>query len=323
MDSRKGFALTFVLTIILALTILFACLLRIPGSVSRHTGRFAREVQAVYDAESAVIANLDGFDDNYFTGLPPVWAYSDGVWNHVCAPLRQDSSRQVPGGTAMKICAEYGTYYVKMRFDDWYSTMLAYRADFRERIAGARGFRVLSGSRRFFRLDSSVALHVTDGDLSLDLDTYVSSASFLVDGSVNVKGRAHFDTLRIYAEGEVVLGGDVSVGFLEVYSGASLEVHSSFRFSGLLFARNQVTIRERAYAEFPSVAVAMGSGDSRVSLSGRASFAGVLASPGGSVELDCADSLHGAAFPGGIRDTALSLLPAFFDGKPVVFRRSS
>ena len=181
----------------------------------------------------------------------------------------------------------------------------------------------MSGNRRIFQLDSAIALHVSDGDLLLDFDTRVPSAAFLVDGSVSVKGRASFDTLRIYAEGEVALGGDVSVAHLEVYSGASLEVRSSFAFSGLLYARDIVTIRDRARAGFPSVAVSLGSGSGRVALMNHAAFSGVLAAPGGTVEIDVPDSLSGAAYPGAVRDSAYALLPAFFDGESVVFRRAA
>ena len=341
MECKRGFVLGFVLTLILSLTILFGCLLRVPGSVLRYTNHYAREVQAVYDAESALIANLSGLPDGFFAGLPPVYAESDGPWGSVCAPL-QAGAHSIPANISHSIpvnsishpspaissreallCANYGTRYSRLRFDDWYTAMTQYRAALRESITTARGFRVMSGNRRIFRLDSAIALHVSDGDLTLDFDTRVPSAAFLVDGSVNVKGRARFDTLRIYSEGEVTLGGEVTVAHLEVYSGASLEVHSSFRFSGLLYARDVVTIRDRMRADFPSVAVSLGSGSGRIALLNRASFAGVLAAPGGTVELDVPDSLAGAAVPGTVRDSSHALLPAFFDGEIVEFRRSA
>ena len=338
MECKRGFVLGFVLTLILSLTILFGCLLRVPGSVLRYTNRYAREVQAVYDAESAIIANLSGLPDGFFAGLPPVYAESEGPWGRVCAPLQAGAhsipaniSHSIPANISLplsanssrSLCASYGTRYSRLRFDDWYTAMTQYRAALRESITTARGFRVMSGNRRIFRLDTAIALHVSDGDLSLDFDTRVPSAAFLVDGSVNEKGRARFDTLRIYSEGDVTLGGEVSVAHLEVYSGASLEVHSSFRFSGLLYARDVVTIRDRVRADFPSVAVSLGSGSGRIAFLNRASFAGVLAAPGGTVELDVPDSLAGATLPGTVRDSAQALLPAFFDGEKVVFRRSA
>lgn len=330
MECKRGFVLGFVLTLILSLTILFGCLLRVPGSVLRYTNHYAREVQTVYDAESAIIANLSGLPDGFFAGLPLVYAESDGPWGRVCAPL-QAGAHSIPANISLplsansscSLCASYGTRYSRLRFDDWYTAMTQYRAALRESITTARGFRVMSGNRRIFRLDTAIALHVSDGDLTLDFDTRVPSAAFLVDGSVNVKGRARFDTLRIYSEGEVTLGGEVTVAHLEVYSGASLEVHSSFRFSGLLYARDVVTIRDRVRADFPSVAVSLGSGSGRIAFLNRASFAGVLAAPGGTVELDVPDSLAGAAFPGTVRDSAQALLPAFLDGEKVVFRRSA
>jgi hypothetical protein len=100
-------------------------------------------------------------------------------------------------------------------------------------------------------------------------------------------------------------------------------VRSSFAFSGLLYARDIVTIRDRARAGFPSVAVSLGSGGGRVALLNHAAFSGVLAAPGGTVELDDPDSLSGAAYPGAVRDSSHALLPAFFDGGSVVFRRAA
>ena len=328
METRGGFVLGFVLVLILSLTILFGCLLNATGGLSRQTTRYVEKVQAIYDAESAIIANLSGLPDGFFAGLPPVSAEIAGPWGRTCASLHSGvhfipANIQHRAPAAPLLCAEYGTRYSRLRFDDWYAAMSQYGADLRGRIAGTKGFRVLSGNRRFFRLDSSVALHIADGDLLLDLDTRVSSAAFLVDGSAQVKGRASFDTLRIYAAGEVGLGGDVSVAHLEVYSGASLEVRSSFRFSGLLYARDNVVLRDRARGEFPSVVVSLGSGGGRVALRNHAAFSGVLAAPGGAVELDIPDSLAGATYPGTVSDPSRAILPAFFDGEPVVFRRSA
>ena len=308
MGDKRGFALTFILVIILALTILYAGLLRIPGGLSRQTARYVADVQAVYDAESAIIAALSGFPEGYFVGLPHVSAEADGVWGRMCAS---------------GLCAEYGTRYTRRRFEEWFTALSAYRSDLRERIGGSPRFREVSGNRRFFRLDSSVALHVSDGDLTLDFDTHVPSAAFIVDGSVNVKGRARFDTLRIFADGDIRLGGEVSATRLEVYSGGSIEVFSRFRFSGMLAARREILLRDHVRAVFPSVAVAVGSGNCSVTLAGHAAFAGVLAAPGGNVVVETPDSLAGAAFPGTVRDSAQALLPAFFDGESVVFRRAA
>lgn len=332
MGNKRGFALAFILVIVLALTILYAGLLRIPGGLSRQTARYVADVQAVYDAESAIIANLSGVPDGYFEGLPHVSKEDDGVWGRVCAPL--EVAGDVPAGdggngkvhargNGKRICAEYGTRYTRRRFEEWFTVLSAYRSDLRERIGGSPRFREVSGNRRFFRLDSSVALHVSDGDLTLDFDTHVPSAAFIVDGSVNVKGRARFDTLRIFTDGDIRLGGEVSATRLEVYSGGSIEANSRVQFSGMLYARKDVTIGDHVRAKFPSVAVAVGSGDCNVTLAGHAAFAGVLAAPGGNVALDTPDSLAGAAFPGTVRDSAQALLPAFFDGESVVFRRAA
>ena len=332
MGNKRGFALPFILEIILALTILYAGLLWATGGLLRQTARYVASVQAVYDAESAIIAALSGFPDGHFAGLPHVARDGDGLWGRMCAPL--ETAGDVPadgkgigkvhaGGNGKRVCAEYGTRYTRRRFEEWFAALAAYRTDLRERILSTPRLRAVSGNRRFFALDSSVALHVSGGDLLLDMDSRVPAGAFVVEGSVNVKGRARFDTLRIFADGNVRLCGDAVAARLEVYSGGSIEVCSRFRFSGMLAARREILLRNRVRAEFPSVAVAIGSGDCSVTLAGHAAFAGVLAAPGGKVVLDTPDSLAGAAFPGTVRDSSQALLPAFFDGQSVVFRRAA
>lgn len=318
MARKGGFVLGFVLVLILSLTILFGCLLAVPGGVSRQVSRYERKVQGVYDAESAILANLAGLPDGFIDGLPHVVARSDGVWGHVCAPLRNGDR----AGNGELLCADYGVRYSRFRFDDWFAAMTGFRENLRESIADAPGFRTLSGNRRFFLLDSSVALHVVDGDLLLDFDSHVPSGAFLVDGSVTVKGRARFDTLRIYAGGDVLLGGDSFAGHLVLYSAGSVNASSGFAFHGMLAARNDVLLGGKSRGEFPSIAVAIGSGASNITLSGHASFTGLLAAPGGNVEIGSPDSLRGGAFPGVVTDSSRMLLPAFFDGEPQVFRRS-
>ena len=78
MGNKRGFALPFILAIILALTILYAGLLWATGGLSRQTARYVASVQAVYDAESAIIAALSGFPDGHF-GLEdyPYLTYND------------------------------------------------------------------------------------------------------------------------------------------------------------------------------------------------------------------------------------------------------
>ena len=313
MDDKRGFALSFILVIILALTILYAGLLRIPGGLSHRTARYVENVQAVYDAESAIIASLSGVPYGYFEGLPHVTRDDDGLWGRVCASAPKEQGL---------LCAEYGTRYTRRRFEEWFAALAAYRTGLRERILSTPGLRTVSGNRRIFSLDSSVALHVSGGDLLLDMDSRVPAGAFVVEGSVNVKGRARFDTLRMFADGDIRLGGEVVAARLEVYSGGSIEVYTRVRFSGMLAARREILLRDRVRAEFPSVAVAIGSGACSVTLAGHAAFAGVLAAPGGNVAVDTPDSLAGAAFPGTVRDSSLTLLPAFFDGESVVFRRA-
>ena len=240
------------------------------------------------------------------------------MWGNACAPVWRDSLRQAADS---RICAQYGIHYSRFRFEEWMSFVQNWRRGLREGIAGDSRLRRLSGNRRFFALDSAVAFRIEDGDLYLDLDGHVRSASFDVDGNAVVKGSAKFDTLRIFARGNVELGGNVSVAYLEVVSDASVEARSEFRFSGGLYGRDGLRIADRSHGIFPCVAVSLGSGDSRAELAGHALFEGVVAAPGGTVEIREPKNLSGAAYPGAVTDSARALLPVAFDGERAVFER--
>lgn len=308
----RGFVLPFVLIILLSLGILFQGLLHASGNLRRYADRVAREAGGIYAAESAIVAFLHGLPH----GEVAIESEEGTLWGRVCAPVPGDSLQE-----PSKVCALYGSKFARFRFEDWMLVVQNLRRGLREGIAGDLRLRHLSGNRRFFTLDSSVAFRIQDGDLYLDLDGRVRSASFDVDGNVAVKGGATFDTLRIFARGNVELGGRVSVAYLELVSDAFVEVKSEFSFSGGLYGRDGLRIAGRAHGIFPCVAVSLGSGDSRAELAGHALFEGVIASPGGSVDIEDKKNLLGASYPGPVTDSSFALLPVVFDGDRMVFRR--
>lgn len=310
--DRRGFVLPFVLVILLALGILFQGLLHATGGLRRYADRVAREAVGIYAAESAIVAFLHG--------LPPadvaVESAEGAFWGSACASVVADSLREPP-----RVCALYGTRYSRFRFEEWMSFVQNLRRGLRDGIAGDPRLRHLSGNRRFFTLDSSAAFRIENGDLYLDMEGYVRSASFDVDGNVVMKGSARFDTLRIFAHGNVELGGRVSAAYLEVVSDAFVEARSEFRFSGGLYGRDGLRIADRAHGIFPCVAVSLGSGDSRAELAGHARFEGVIAAPGGTVEIRESRNFAGATYPGEVTDSSLALLPVAFEGERAVFER--
>lgn len=308
----RGFVLPFVLVILLSLGILFQGLMHASGNLRRYADRVAREAGAIYAAESAIVAFIHGLP----RGDVAVESEEGTLWGKACAPVLGDSLRK-----PSKICALYGSKFARFRFEDWMLFVQNWRRELREGIAGDARLRHQSGNRRFFTLDSTAAFRIEDGDLYLDLEGRVRSASFDVDGNVVVKGGATFDTLRIFSRGKVELGGRVSVVHLELVSDAFVEVKSEFSFSGGLYGREGLRIAGRTHGIFPCVAVSLGSGDSRAELAGHALFEGVIAAPGGSVDVEEPKNLLGASFPGTVSDSSFALLPAVFDSDRRVFLR--
>ncbi|WP_163438200.1 hypothetical protein, partial [Fibrobacter succinogenes] len=90
--SKRGAVLPLVLGILLAVTLLLTSLLQTPGGLRRVALRRAQMQQQIYDAESALIAHLEGFPEDYFK-LPKVKRSRHGPWADLSAAV--DSSRSV------------------------------------------------------------------------------------------------------------------------------------------------------------------------------------------------------------------------------------
>ncbi|SHK19533.1 hypothetical protein [Fibrobacter sp. UWB12] len=311
----RGSVLPLVLGVLLVLSILMTALLRLPGPLRRSVAHVAYETQEMYLAESAVIAKIEGFSDGYFAELPVVESRVLGPWT-----LWQAGKFQFLLGHA------YGRYSAS----EWAHCAVSLEQNLRERILQSDGLRSLSGNRRFFNLDStfmgrasSVALNVSDGDLTLDLGRSgafaensgrVSVRSFMakVEGDVKIRGNVHFDTLRIYAAGNVALQGAVSADFIEIFGLAGVTVSGNVSLGGILLSKRNVEISGHAKMGFPSIAVAVGYRGNRLALLEKAVFEGVALAPSGVLDRDSSAVLL---------DSSRALLPFCMDSRPVVFAR--
>ena len=327
----RGNVLPLVLVVLLVLSILAMAMLRVPGTLRRTVAMVARETQEMYWAESAVLSKLEGAPNDNSRGLPT-------VEEHVLGPWSEWRTRWRKNGRTVKFKFVLGNSYGHFATSEWTRCAVLLERNLQERILQADGLRKLSGNRRFFQLDSSMsgrgassALHVSAGDLTLDLggsDAFSGSFgdasdgasgqpsvhSFManVEGDVKIRGNVHFDTLRIYATGMVTVLGNVSAAFVEIFGFSSVTVSGNVSFAGVLLSKQSVEISEHAQLLFPSVAVAVGYRGNRVSLREKSSFEGLAIAPSGVFERDSSTVLL---------DSSKALLPFCMESRKVVFER--
>ena len=307
MHSKCGNVLPLVLGLLLVLSILVTSMLRMPGTLRRTVLLVANETQEMYFAESAVLAKLEGFPEGYFKELPTVESRILGPWTEWSV---RDKFQFMLG-------SEYGRFSTS----EWARCAVVLEQNLHERILHSDGLKNLSGNRRFFKLDSSdglsaertMAINVSAGDLTLDLGDF-SVRSFManVEGDVKIRGNVHFDTLRIYATGSVSVQGNVAADFAEIFGLASVTVSGNVSLVGMLLSKQNIEISDRAQMNFPSVALAVGYRDNRLSLLEKSVFEGLAIAPSGTVERDSSAKLL---------DSTQALLPFCMDSRNVVFSR--
>ena len=307
MRSKCGNVLPLVLGLLLVLSILVTSMLRMPGTLRRTVLLVANETQEMYFAESAVLAKLEGFPEGYFKELPTVESRILGPWTEWSV---RDKFQFMLG-------SEYGRFSTS----EWARCAVVLEQNLHERILHSDGLKNLSGNRRFFKLDSSdglsaertMAINVSAGDLTLDLGDF-SVRSFManVEGDVKIRGNVHFDTLRIYATGSVSVQGNVAADFAEIFGLASVTVSGNVSLAGSLLSKQNIEISDRAQMNVPSVALAVGYRDNRLSLLEKSVFEGLAIAPSGTVERDSSAKLL---------DSTQALLPFCMDSRNVVFSR--
>jgi cytoskeletal protein CcmA (bactofilin family) len=315
-----------VLGLLLVLSILVTAMLKMPGALRRNVSLVAKETQEMYLAESAVLAKLNGFPDGYFAELPIVESRILGPW----------TEWRIRNKFQFMLGLEYGRFSTS----EWARCAVVLEQNLRECILRSAVLKNLSGNRRFFKLDSSdglsaertMAINVSAGDLTLDLgesrafDSALGSVSensrssrksirsFManVEGDVKIRGNVHFDSLRVYATGSVSVQGNVTADFAEIFGLASVTVSGNVSMAGALLSKQNIEISDRAQMNFPSVALAVGYRENRLSLLEKSVFEGLAIAPSGTVERDSSAKLL---------DSTQALLPFCMDTRNVVFSR--
>lgn len=303
--------LSVVLGVALLVSLLLSGLLCVPFAVSQYAQRKAESVAEVYRAESALLASLAGFPSGYFDGLPPVSQGELGPWGLWSATAGLSGHS---GGAAVRVSVLVGKSRAKApwpRYAEWADGAELYRQALRGRIEA--NTRRLSGNRRLFRTASRMEYSVESGDLTLDADGHVVRAAFYVEGSALLKGKLRVDTLLVYAEGPVTVGGRLEAGWVEIYSGEAVRMEGAAQVRGHVWGRMGVTFSGNARAVFPSVVLAMGSPLSDVQVQGRAKVEGVVAAPNGHVDVETTAQW----------DSTDALFPYYVQGVPVAFEQNT
>ena len=235
--NSRGFVLPLVAVLLLSLTLLFTTLLKTAGKSNPVMVRYKSDFVEFYKAESAVLLHLQGFPSGYYPELPAVQAEPFGPWEKICAA---------------EICFVAGVETHDLSFGEWLNGVSSYRSDLENRILETSSEKTLYGNRRFFQGEPLMSASIRQGDLEMDFVDTVRSASFWVEGTVLVRGKAHFDTLRLYTLGDVVFQGEVSVGYLELFTRGNFRAEDDVRFSGVVLASTFQMV-DRAQGQFPIV----------------------------------------------------------------------
>ena len=251
--SSRGFVLPLVAVLLLSLTLLFTTLLKSAGHMNPVYARFKSDFENFYKAESAVLLHLQGFPSGYYPELPPVQAEPFGPWEKICASAVVDSSGKASG--VGELCFVAGTEPHDVSFWEWSNGMSAYRADLEKRLQEMTAEKDLYGNKRYFQAEQFMSGAIHQGDLEMNFSDSVRSASFWVEGSVLIRGRAHFDTLRLYSLGDVVFQGEMSVGYLELFTRGGFRAEEDACFRGVVLA-SSFRMQDRARSLFPTAIVA-------------------------------------------------------------------
>ncbi len=271
--GKRGAVLQLVLGIILAVTLLLTSLLQMPGGLQRVALRRAQMQQQIYDAESALIAHLEGFPEGYFA-LPKVERSRLGPWADLSANLAVptgESRLHVLAGIACdSACNMLKSPKLRREIYEGFRQLVNREIML---VKSPLQLEIKSGNRRIFGRDAgripSKALQVLDGDLTLDLEGEISSGRFVADGSIEIRGSADFDTLRVYARGPIylrgsLLRGSVKIKWLEAFSEDRIEISRGVEFSGIAIARHEVAFPNgvgKAQMRYPSFVMAVESTD--------------------------------------------------------------
>ena len=251
-DNSRGNVLPLVLGVLLVISILLSAMLRMPGTLRRAVSIVADETQEMYLAESAVLAKLEGFPDGYFVGLPAVESRVRGPWTEwrIRSPVAGCGSKLANVGCGKnEFQFILGNAYSRFSTSEWVRCAVLLERNLQEFILQAEGLQNFSGSRRFFKLDSTMAnrgaVNVSAGDLTLDLncpDAFRGSLrrSFgnSLDGSDALGGSfcnslggsgggCSVRSFMANVEGDVKIRGDVHFDTLRIYASGTVTLQGN------------------------------------------------------------------------------------------------
>ena len=277
LGKRGGAVLPLVLGILVAVTCLLTTLLQMPGNVRLVAQRGVQFQQQIYDAESALLAYLEGLPDGHFEREPWNWALPKvsrerrGPWADLSVDVLRSSGPEIDyskrrvhvlaGIACDSGCAMLRSYSARHEIYEGFGHQLEREIMM---VKPPMTLEIKSGNRRLFGRIPSMALKVREGDLELALDGSTSSARFSVEGTVEVRGSAILDTLRIYARGPLLIRGQTKVRWLEAFSEERIEFSQGVEFSGVAVARQEVVFpngASRVMFRYPSFVMSLESSE--------------------------------------------------------------
>ena len=246
--NSRGFVLPLVVILLLSLMLLFTTLLKSTGKLNPVLSRYKSDFEEFYKAESAVLLHLQGFPSDYYPELPRVQSEPYGPWEKICAVGESGKSDK-------DFCLVAGTEPHDVSFWDWANGVSNYRSDLESRIQEISTDKALYGNHRYFQAEPFMSGVIHQGDLEMDFSDTVRSANFWIEGTVLIRGQAHFDTLRLYSLGDVKFQGEVSVDYLELFTRGSFYAEGEASFRGMVLATS-FRMRDHARSLFPTAIVA-------------------------------------------------------------------
>lgn len=244
---KSGYVLPLVITLLLALTLLFTALLHVPGNIRRYAGRTAVTLQNIYNAESAIMLHLRGIPSNAIPSLPQVSEESMGPFKRFCATSE----------TGLAVCALAVSRFERLSYGEWLSGIQQYKSRLLSTILSHPELHRYSGNRRFFSLPPHAYIQVQNGDLILDFPGRIRSLNAFVEGDVTISGAAVFDTLRLFAMGSATLKGNAHAAFMEVVAGGNIEIRGDFGFRGVAISAHELEMARSVTRVYPAMAIAM------------------------------------------------------------------
>lgn len=242
MVPRQGAVLYVVLGVILVITAMLTALFHLPGGVMRVAQMKVVELQKIYDGESALVAYLNGFPEDYFANepwnkkLPSVIRGQQGPWADLLTNVETN-------GDSKWLHLLTGLRYDSLSREEKNRRITAFAKTLEDSFKSLDEVSKKSGNRRLLGIAKNENLVVQDGDLLVDWTGNASVCNFMTSGNMELRGDAFFDTLRLYALGNILITGDVKIRWLEAYSGANFEISRKATYWGMAVSRQNFSLQ--------------------------------------------------------------------------------